>query len=135
MLILFDYYFYRSYTHPKEKDVRFFRSVTLAWAVCFSTAALPISAFLTLFFKHDDVRVVGIFMFLFFYHRYKRKYKAVIAKFQHNKVDKYLPLWIMSIFVPVLATPCICFGLKIIALEREYHVDGIITEWLLNLFS
>ena len=50
-------------------------------------------------------------------------------------MDKYLPLWIMSIFVPVLATPCICFGLKIIALEREYHVDGIITEWLLNLFS
>ena len=135
MLILFDYYFYRSYTHPKEKDVRFFRSVTLAWVVCFSTAAIPISAFLTLFFKHDDLRVVAIFMFIFLYHRYKRKYKAVIAKFQHNKVDKYLPLWIMSIFVPVLATPCICFGLKIIAFEREYHVDGIITEWLLNLFS
>ena len=135
MLILFDYFFYRSYTYPKDKVMRFFRSVALAWAVCFWATAIPFSAILTLFFKYVDQRVVGIIMFLFFYHRYKRKYKAVIAKFQHNKVDKYLPLWIMSIFVPVLATPCICFGLKIIALEREYHVDGIITEWLLNLFS
>ena len=88
-----------------------------------------------IYLQEKIVAMLIIFMFIFLYHRYKRKYKAVIAKFQHNKVDKYLPLWIMSIFVPVLATPCICFGLKIIALEREYHVDGIITEWLLNLFS
>lgn len=135
MLILFDYFFYRSYTYPKDKVMRFFRSVALAWAVCFWATAIPFSAILTLFFKYVDQRVVGIIMFLFFYHRYKKKHKVVVAKFQHNKVDKYLPLWIMSIFVPVLATPCICFGLKIIALEREYHVDGIITEWLLNLFS
>ena len=65
MLILFDYYFYRSYTHPKEKDVRFFRSVTLAWAVCFYTAAIPISAFLTLFFKHDDVSGWYFYVFIF----------------------------------------------------------------------
>lgn len=135
MLILFDYLFYRSYTYPKDKVVRFFRSVALAWAVCFWATAIPFSAILTLFFKYVDQRLVGIIMFLFFYHRYKKKHKVVIEKFQHNKVDKYLPLWILPILVPLFTVPCMWGGLKMIALEREYQIDGIITEWLLNLFS
>ena len=135
MIRIFDYFFYRSYTYPKDKVVRLFRSVALAWAVCFWATAIPFSAILTLFFKYVDLRVVGIIMFLFFYHRYKKKHKVVVAKFQHNKVDKYLPLWILPILVPLFTVPCMWGGLKMIALEREYHVDGIITEWLLNLFS
>ena len=135
MIRIIDYYFYRSYTYPKERDVAFFRSLIFAWGVCFSTLAIPISAVLTLFIKHVDQRIMGVAMFVFLYFRYKKKRKHIIAKFKNNKLDRYLPLFLMALLLPLLVVPCDCIGLKIIALLRENHLDGIAMVWLSNLFS
>ena len=59
----------------------------------------------------------------------------IIAKFKNNKLDRSLPLFLMALLLPLLVVPCDCIGLKIIALLRENHLDGIAMVWLSNLFS
>ena len=84
MIRIFDYYFYRSYTYPKDRDVAFFRSLIFAWGVCFSTLAIPISAVLTLFIKHVDQRIMGVAMFVFLYFRYKKKRKHIMVQWKFH---------------------------------------------------
>ena len=138
MINIFDYIFYRSYLQYKKAGEPGTASGSLY-------IAAVLIALLPILYVEIPRLIVGevynakyLITFIFIictYIRYKRKEKEILRRYEHSKLNKKIPNWLIWMALPVSAVIGIALMILVdVHIVERYHLEGIIGRWFCDTF-